>query len=82
LKIGQAKILAGKNAEVIEWVRPPDEKVDPDILVAKHKGGGKYNIIWEKTGTPLTTDLYTRAEVSDILMKIKNGEMTLGDMVD
>ena len=82
LKLGQAKVLAGNDTEIIEWVQPPDEIVDPAPLVAKHKGGGKWNIVWEETGTPLTTALYTRAEVSEILKKIKDGSMTVNDLVD
>jgi hypothetical protein len=73
----QAKALAGPKAEIVET-----PKVDPDVIKAIHRGGGRYALVWEKSQTVVVQKLWSRAEASDIMKRIEDGSLAIEEIVE
>ena len=68
ISLEAAKKLAGPDAPVIHA-----PKVDPEPIKAVHKGAGRYAIVWEKSGEPVTDHLYGKEDALQLLKDIEDG---------
>ena len=74
LTLDQAQSLAGESVEVRRIA------VDPDVIKAIHRGGGRYLLVYDETEKPLTDKYFTRAEAAKLIKQIAAGILNVSEL--
>ena len=80
LTFKQAEALAGKDAMVVKLHQEEDLSVDPEPMKVVHKGGGRWALVWEKSGEEVSSRRFKKDEALEIIEAIKNGDMVVDDI--
>jgi len=80
LSLDEAREIAGPDAEIIPFGTSTGH--DPDIpqVSKEHRGGGRWLIIYDETGQPVSETYYKKAQASRIMKAVNSGKMNIEDV--